>query len=362
MPAFPPTTRPNVIDDFLINVRTKITTKDPTDITTPAYPLFKKLETKEVKGIIEENPGHGPVRDLYYKTEDRHIELSAGQKIMPRDYRPHENLTRLQYDWIMLISSMTLSKYDWENINTPEELGKFLVRKKKNVDVSHRNKQVDYLWNGVTVGGMKLFGIRDVLRFVPTADPARGAVGGIGVADLSNHTNQAKNFNAAYNTLVGGGQTQTFLDEGTNSLLALYTSCGYNASEGSEAFPDLMPCNEILWRCMHRLAQMKLCFYDDNSMKELGVPGITFQTMTAFYDRNVPNDPNNSAYGVGHLWNSNSFEWAYAKGIRNRWSDNRERDLDTAVAWDKVSQMAALWHGLDRFGVIYGVIPTVAAS
>lgn len=362
MPAFPPTVKPSTIDDFFMSVMLKMSKKDPTDITTPNYPLFRKLEKKEVKGVIEENPGHGPVRDIYYKTEDRYTELSAGQKIQPRDYRPHENLTRLQFDWIMLISHLAISTYDWENINTPEELGTFLTRKKKGVDKSHRNRLVNYLWEGITVGGQKLFGIKDVIRFTPTADPTRGAVGGVGVADVSNHTNKSKNFNAAFDQYVGGGQTATMLDSGANSLLSLYIDCGYNDGEGADAFPDLMPCNEIYWRCLHRLAQRKLCFYDDNSMKELGVPGITFQTMTAFYDRNIPNDPNTSTYGVSMLWNSNYFEWAYAKGIRHRWSKGRERDLDTAYCWDKYSQVTALWHGLDRFGVHYGIIPTPTTS
>lgn len=362
MPAFPPSVRPSQIDDFFVSVMLKSSKKDPTDITTPRYPLFRRLESKEVRGVIEENPGHGPVRDVYYKTEDRHTELSAGQKIQPRDYRPHENLTRLQYDWIMLITHLAISTYDWENINTPEELGNYLSRKKKNVDKAHRNKLVNYLWYGVTVGGMKLFGIRDVIRFTPTADPSRGAVGGIGVADVPNHTNQSSNFNDKYQYFVGGGQTKTFLDEGTSSLLTTYNNCGYNDAEGSDAYPDLMPCNEAMWRVLHRLAQQKLVFYDDNKSKELGVPGITFQTMTAFVDRNVPDDPNNSSYGVGILWNSNFFEWAYAKGIRHRWSKGRERDLDTAYAWDKYSQVSTIWNGLDRFGIIYGVIPTVDAS
>lgn len=362
MPAFPPTVKPSQIDDFLMSVMHKLQKEDPTDIITPRYPLFMKMEKAEISSIIEENPGHGPVRDVYYKTEDRYIELSAGKRSGTRDLRPQEHSTRAQYDWVMLLNSLTIPLYDWENINTPEQVVDYLARKKKGTDKSHRNRQVTYLWDGATIGGMKLWGLKDAIRFTPTADPARGAVGDLGVADLPDWTNNSKNFNAAYATWIGGALTSCFIDEGSNSLLSLWSDCGYNDQDVGEAYPDLIPCNSVYWRLCSRLAANKIMFYDERSVKDLGVAGIAFQTATIFEDRNVPNDPNNSTYGVAYLLNTNVFNWIYARGIRNRWSKSVQHQVDTFYSFDKISEVCVAYSDLSRLGVHYGVNPTASAS
>lgn len=362
MPAFSATVKPSQIDDFMIGVMLKMQKEDPTDIITPRYPLFMRMESAQYKSITEENPGHGPVRDVYIQTEDRITELSKGQQIVARDVRPQEHTTRAQYDWVMLMNTLTISTWVWENTNTPDALVDYLARKKKGTDKSHRNRQVSYLWNGTTIGGMKLWGLKDAIRFTTTADPSRGAIGEISVANVPTWTNQSANFNAAYVTYVGGAVTSSFLDEGANSLVQLYANLGYNDQDVGEAYPDLIPCNSAYWRCCTRMAMNKLMFTDANSKQELGVEGIMFQGATIFEDRNVPNDPNTSTYGVAYLLNSNAFEWVYARGIRNRWGKSRELPVDTAYCFDKVSQACIAYSDLSRLGVHYGVIPTVSAS
>lgn len=360
MPPFSVNIKPAVIDDFMMRIRHKIAKEDPEDIITPKYPLFKKLESAQVKGIVEENPGHGPVRDVYYQTEDRITELSKSQQIQPRDFRPQEHLTKAQYDWYMLINTLYVSKWEWENSNTPEALVNLLTQKKKGTDKSHRNLHVTRLWNGYTLGSEKIFGLKDAMRFTTTSDPSRGAVGGLSVANLPTWTNVSKNYNANYQVFSSGAETTTFIDEGANSLIQLYSDVRYVDNEVDGNY--LMPCNSPYWRVCNKLARAGIMFYDNNSPKELGVPGITFHGGTIFEDRNVPDDPNNSTYGVLFMLSTDCFQWVYAKGIRMRWDDRKEHTVDTAMSWDKVSQFSICYSDLRRMGVHYGVIPTVSAA
>lgn len=359
MPPFPPNIKPAQIDDFLLGVRHKMAKEDPTDIITPKYPLFMKMEKASISAIVEENPGHGPVRDVYYQTEDRYTELSKSNQIESRDFRTQEHSTRAQYDWYMLINTLYISKWEWENLKTPEELVNVIARKKKGTDKSHRNLHVTRLWNGYTLGNEKLFGLKDAIRFTTTSDPARGAIGGLSVDDLPTWTNVSKNFNAAYQTFVSGAETQTFLDEGANSLLSLYSDVTY---VDQEAGNYLICANSPYWRVCNKLARAGIMMYDTNAKVELGVPGIAFQGATIFEDRNVPDDPNTSTYGVAFLLSTDCLNWVYSKGIRMRWSDSVNHIVDTAMSWDKVSQFTIAYSDLRRLGVHYGVNPTAAAS
>jgi hypothetical protein len=180
------------------------------------------------------------------------------------------------------------------------------------------------------------------------------------VADLPTWTNISKNFNDNYQTFVSGAETQTFLDEGDDSLLQLYSDVRYVDEEVEGNY--VMPCNSAYWRVCNKLARDGIMFRDDNSKKELGVSGITFHGGTIFEDRNIPDDPNTSTYGVLFMLSTDCFEWVYAKGIRMRWDDRKEHIVDTAMSWDKVSQFSIAYNDLRRMGVHYGVIPTVAAS
>jgi len=362
MSAFPPTISPTELTDFLLAVRHKVFTKDPTDIITPRYPVFMRLESGKYNAVIEEPPGQGPVRDIYYQTEDRITELSASVPQQPRDYRSQENNTRAQYFWIQCISTLLVPSYEYDNCQTPDALVSLIMRKKKGVDKSHRNKQVSYLWNGRTIGSEKLFGLADVLRFTPTSDPSRGAVGMISVDDLPSWTNKSKNYATAYKVYDTGAQTTTFLNNGSNSLSQLWSDLGYNDQDVQEAYPDLMPCNSPFYRCCEDLVTMRQMSTDVSGTQELGVSAISYKSASVFEDRNVPDDPNDSTYGVCALLNSNAWNVVYAQGIRNEWGAPVVLQGDTAIAWDKKTQMTIAYEDLGRLGLLYGVIPTPSVS
>ena len=363
MPPFPPEIAEKVLDDFVTSTMRKIAKKEPRDLVTPRNPLFKRLESREVGGIVEENPGQPVVRDLQYAVADRDIELSRTQRVQTRNYTPEESFTSAQFEYGMCLSTLTVDMYTYENVQTPEALVNYMERAKRVKDRSHRNKQVGYLWDGRTIGTTPIFGLKDAIRFTPTSDPARGAIGRVSVSDLPQWTNKSANYNDNFLAYDSGAEIETFLDNGSNSLLSLYFKCSERArGEGPEGQPDLIACNEAYFRCCHRMVSKGLMFRDNKDRYKLGVDGFVFQNAVIFEDPNVPDDPNNSTYGVAMLLNSRSFDVVYTKGIRNRWGNTVTLQGDTAIAIDKVTQMTVAYDDLGELGIHYGVIPTVDAG
>lgn len=352
----------NIGDYFLRTVRKLDTTFK--DIITPNHPLFKRWESGDVRGMKEEPPGRGPVREIYINTPDRGTELSEGQRIGARDIATHESNTEAQYHWVLRLDTLALDLYTVKN--TPTKVGfiSWADGKRIGINKAHRNKQVDYVWNGATVGGKHIFGLKDAMRFDPTADPSRGKVGGIGVADVDQWTNNSANFNSNALTYTTGAKTATFMTTGTNCLLRLYSDCGYYAGGDSddEVYPDVIPCNQAYWQAVVMLIEHGMMFRDEKDSYKLGIESVVYRQGRIFEDRNVPNDPNDATYGVAFLINSKVVEPVYASGIRNMWERSVDHPVDTVASVDKMTQMTMTYRALNRLGVHYGVIPTVSAS
>jgi len=360
--ALPATLSPTELNDFLLAVPHKVAKMDPEDIITPRNPLFRRLESGDVKGIVEEEPGQGPVSDFTYATPSATVELSANKTSTTRNLTEHQSSTRAQYDWVMAVTTLTLNMYDFLNATTTKEkLVDWFRRKKVDKDREHRNKQVAYLWDGAAVNGMNVFGLNDVIRFDPTADPSKGAIGKVAYADCNDWTNQSHNYNTAYAVYSSGAMTTTFLSNGANSLTAAYNACA-NFGDEEDAQPDIIVCNEIYERCCEALVEKGLIFRDSQDTFKLGITPFVFKNARLFYDRNVNDDPNTSTYGVAYLLNTRAFELIYARGIRNAWQGQVKLELETAVIYDKITQLSMKWKHLGKFGVHYGVIPTVSAA
>jgi len=158
------------------------------------------------------------------------------------------------------------------------------------------------------------------------------------------------------------GGSPRFLDNGANCLAQLWSNLGYNDQDTDEAYPDLIPCNAVYYRCLMNLVRLRMLAIDVSASGELGIESISYKGASAFEDRNVPDDPNNSTYGVAFLLNSNAWNVVYASGIRNQWTQPTVLQGDTAISWDKKTQMTFAYDDLSRLGVHYGIIPTPTTS
>lgn len=364
MAAFPPNVTEAQITDFTIKALKKIDKRYKDVVSTPS-PVWTMYEKRKAGGVKHEAPGQGPVRRIYYNTPDRGLELSRSQPQGTRTLEKHDSFTEAQYEWGMRLDTLTVPYYDYKNLNSPEGYVKYLEMKRVGINRAHRNAKNNWLWNGRTIGSNKLFGLKDAIRFVPTSDPSRGSIGGIGVADLSVWANRSKNYNDYALTYATGANTKTFLSYGANCLYRLYSDCGYNIDQEdaeSEAYPDLIVANQAYMQACTMLAESKLLMRDANDTYKMGVDSFVYRGSRIVEDRNIPDDPNNSAYGVAFLLNTNVVEPVITEGIDDDWDQLSNHPDNTVVFVDKVSQWTIAYRALDRLGVHYGVNPAVTAS
>lgn len=364
MAVFPPNVTEAQITDFTIKALKKIDKRKKDLVTSPA-PLWHMYEKNKAGGMKSESPGQGPVRRIYYNTPDRGLELSRSQPQGTRSLEKHESQTEAQYEWGMRIDTLTVPFWDYKNLNTREGYIKYLEEKREGIKRAHRNSKNSWLWSGRTIGSNKIFGVNDAVRFVPGTDPTRGSLGGISVSDFSVWKNRSANFNDYALTYATGANTKTFLSYGTNCLFRLYSDCGYNIDQedaSDEAYPDLIAANQAYMQACTMLAESKLLMRDANDTYKLGVEAFVYRNARIFEDRNVPNDPNNSSYGVAVLLNTSVVEPVKTDGIWDDWDTIVQHPENTIVSVDLVSQWTMAYRALDRLGVHYGVNPAVTAA
>lgn len=347
MAGFQATVNESRLDDFVLSTVRKVS-KEITNVITPSHPTFKRLEAKGMIG--EEEPGQGPVEDIQYAQPDRVIELSRTQDYQNVDQAPVEVTTQAQYDWIMVMQHLVIGKYEYLNAQSGGQFVDLIKRRMQALDDGLMEKQVDYLWDGVTVGTNNLFGIKDIVQQTPTSDPSRGAVGRISVSNIPTWANQYQNFNGEFKDVSTGGHLEyTFLDK-ANGLLDLFTRC---ANNGLDSKPDLIPCNLEFYRFCTNLYNEGRMFRDTASNVELGVDGFSFQGATIYHDYDCPTFTANQ--GNAYLLNSKSFRWVYAKGLKKSWGNMVKLESKTAYQWDCTMQVAMTCKDRRKNGVIWGI-------
>lgn len=347
------------LNDFVRAMERK-RSKTLTDIFTPNHPLFMMLEKHG--GVTKENPGQGPVRDVRYARVRRTKKLSRTQKTVEREKADSQTTTTAQYQWVMHLNTLFVDRYTFLNTQGGDAQVKYLSERMDERDMDMKIQMVEDLWSGDTVGSTAQFGLQDFIQFDPTSDPARGAIGGLSVAEFPTWANQYANFNAAYATYTGGAQVSTFLDTGTNSLGTLYRNCSNNPlGTMAEGQPNLIAANEAMIRYCEGLARAGLLMKCGGGTNDFGIDGFRFKNAIIYWDPDCPNDPNDSSYGVGFLINTRSLEVVYAKGLE-RMVDDRDKELtDGSYTWDITSQWTTTCNDRRKNGVLFGLKPVSAS-
>jgi len=347
MAGFSATINESRLDDFVLATVRKVS-KETTNIITPSHPTFKRLEAKGMIG--EDEPGQGPVEDVQYAQPDRTIELSRSQDYQTIETTPVEVSTQAQYDWVMVLQHLVIGKYEYENATSGAGMTKLITKRMQALDDGLMEKQVSYLWNGVTVGTHNLFGIKDIVQQTPTSDPSRGAVGRISVSNIPTWANQYKNYNGEFKDVSSGGHLEySFLDK-ANGLLDIFTEC---ANNGVNAKPDLIPCNLEFMRFCTNLHNEGRIFRDSASNVELGVDGFSFHGATIYHDYDCPTFT--AGEGNCYLLNSSSMRWLYASGLKKKWGNMVKMEGKTGYQWECVMQVAMTVKDRRKNGVFWGV-------
>lgn len=331
-----------------------------TDVFTPQHPVYQQLEKHG--GIISENPGRGPVRDIEYARVRRVKKSSRTKQTIEREKGDSQTTTAAQFDWVMCTNTLFVNKFIFLNTQGGDAQLKYIKERMDARDADMRIQLVEDLWSGDTVGSTPQFGIQDFIQFNPTSDPARGAVGGISVVDVPTWANQYANFNAAYATYVTGAQTLTFLDSGTNSLGSLYRRCSNNAEGLSkEGQPNLIAANEPFIRFCEGLARAGLLRQDGNEVRDFGIEGFRYKNGLIYWDQDCPDDPNDSTWGVAYLMNTRVMQLVWAKGIQRLMSPQIVEQTDGGYSWDITSQYCMVIRDRRRQGVMFGVKEATAS-
>ena len=347
---FHPTIKDAELNDFTLAVLRAQDKGEPTDIITPEHPIFELLAEGGNAGT--EPPGRGPVEDIMFITPDRGIVLSKSVDFQQRVETPIDVSTQAQYDWVMALQYLNIGKFEKDNSGGALGLGHLISRKKKSIEIAEKNKLVDFLWNGHASGQENLFGLKDVIRFDATADPTRGSVGRLPIADFPAWTNKSANFNAAYKTMVGGGLTKTFIEDpdNVNTVSDLYFQVSDNSIQSE---PDIWAVNQVMLKQIEDLNSMGLMVRDDQKTFQKGMTGFRYKNARVIRDDEIPDDPNTSTNGVGFFINTKSMRVVYADGLVKSWGDMITL-VKTGFQWERVTQLSITYDDLRKLGVIYG--------
>jgi hypothetical protein len=359
-----PAIKDTTLTQFVSNVQRAYWKKKPEDFVTPKRPLWKMFKDKG--RIITEPTGFGPERTFITETPTNMIFMSQSDRIGTYAETPFDAKTTSQWDWIYGINSYTIDNYTKNNSRGEYALVNYIKEQMDQTAEGVRGVLENDLWYGRTKGSHTMWGLRQQLAFDPTLNPTTvgnpsvATTGQVGRVDRSNATyaiarNQATNFNAAYRTVEYGGQYTTMFDEGENSLLEQWWDC---TNTGDGEAPDVIVGNRFFFRYCHRLASENkgTVYYDTAKTHELGVETFTFMGAPIIRDDKVPDDPNNSGYGVAMLLNTGTWEWVYANGLQGKWSEPVPVSSgQTAVRSDYEVQYTLICKHPRKNGIFYGV-------
>jgi hypothetical protein len=285
--------------------------------------------------------------------------MSRSVTTVPREFAETETLTQAQYYYIAWNVTLSIPYFIWKMTQGPLARFSYLETQMDEMLQDVEETYNDVLWNGMTVGTDQVFGIKDIVRFDPTTDPSRGAVGKLPVANFPQWKNQTANFDGAYKSLAAGGRFKTMLTYGENSLSSVYRrASNYKKNGPNKGRPDVGLCNEpYILACEDLMEDGRLAQVSESS-NQLGTDGFRFRNMDLVYDINVPDDPNNGEYGVCFGLNcSHGFQVVYVDGLRREMTDMEKLPNNHGYYWDHYTFMttATAHPGLNF--VHYGVKP-----
>lgn len=348
-----PDLTPAQLNDFVL-VMERNRTNGYSDIVNTDKPAHMALMRKG--SIKNEPPGIGPNRNVKFTQSRRARYLSPTQRTAAREFAVNEFLTQAQFRYIAMKVTMTLDEYTEDMTQGSLARYNYIKTQMDEKDMDLELTYNDILWNGITIGSTPCWGINDIVQFVPTADPARGAVGGLSVTQFSQWANQTANFNGPYVGLAAGGRLTSMLDTGTNSLSSVFRRASNNKENGTSGKPDVMLVNEPYMLACEGLARDGLLSHASSSQNQLGVDSFMYKGMDIVWDENVPDDPNDSSYGVGIGLNcEKGFQVIYPEGFRRKVGDRYQHPTHDGACWDtKVYLSTATGHRGLNF-VHYGI-------
>lgn len=343
------------INEIGLSIIQQLDDTEPEDIITTAHPIISRLEKKG--GIEMEDPAQLYQDAIEFQTPDRGITLSSTVDIQEKNRTPIKTTTATYWKSQLHIQTLTIGEFEYASLIKNGRLATHIRRQKNSIDKATRNRIRDVLWNGYTSGSDHVPGLTEIIQFDPSTDPDSGAIGLVSVSDQPNWANVTYNFNAAFKTMVSGGETTTFLDSGDNCFLSFYQDL--TDFDNDKYAPDLIVCNRPMFRYFANLERYGLVFRDENS--DLGVPSIKYNDADVFYDSEVPDDPNDSDYGVAMAINTNAYKWVFWNGYKRKWETSRALEGATAYAWDQKTGYAVKVRNRRALGVFYGV-KSIASS
>lgn len=358
-----PTTLPDItpanLDDYVICLmRNK--TNGFEDIINTDKPAHMALQ--RAGAIMDEPPGIGPNRNVKFVQSRRAQFMSRTQTTVAKDFAETHFLTQAQYEYGMWVVRMTIAKFTFDMTQTPLARWNYVNAQMDNLEEDLVLTYNDVLWNGVTIGSTRIFGINDYVQFTPTSDPAGGAIGRLSVANFSQWKNQTANYNGPLQAMVGGGRYQTMLSTGTNSLSSVFRAASNHKNNGTSGRPDVMLVNEPYMLACEQLMVDGLLAQSPSSTNQLGVDGFKYKGMDIVWDENVPDDPNDSSYGVGIGLNcKKGFQVVYPTGLRRQVGEKEKHPTMEGYSWPVYVAMATASAHRGLNFVHYGIKPATAS-
>lgn len=348
--------RSQTLNDYVLSVLWD-TDGDPTDIITPSLPVWTRMIQSNGGMVDRRPPGNGPVEDVLYATPDIVQTLSHSRDGLSEDYVNIDVTTQAKYDWIQAMQFLMIPKFQLDNAKGPLAVADIVTRKRSALDKAMRNKLNYYLWNGMTSGSEKVFGLLDMIRTTAaSADPSKGSIGGLAYNALNTlWQNKVAQFNAAYRVDSSAGFDLRVLSRGNNSLHGLYRSCSDNADMSE---PDLLLVNSAFDNMWAEMIQTRQLFMNKDDRYNLGFETFFFKSAAVIWDSSMPVSSTSATYGEGRFVNSGSIKWTYADGLEKTWGDMEKVPGKAAYYWPCYVQFSITCDDLSKNGIIYDIKPS----
>lgn len=349
--AFPPS-RNQELNTFVLAVLNDID-GDPTNIVSPRHPLWASLDRN---GNIEERPpGFGPVEDITFETPDRSTDISLSHDLQEQEFKAIETETQARFDWFAIVDTLTIPKMQLDNTTGPNGVVDIAMRKKKAIDMGHKDKLVNVLFNGRVVGTEVIFGMLDFVQTATASNPTKGSVGGIDQTVLTGWKNNVRDFDEVYKVESSGLVSTGLPTQDANSMYKLWEDCiAGHQGDLEVGRPDIIVTNSEGFQRYSDLVDLRLAFRNINKGIDLAADDLFYRGASLFYDASVPDE--SSGQGVMYFLNTNFFSFVFASGLRGVWGDMFKTPGGvTGFSWERSTQVSITVRDRSTMGVIHGI-------
>jgi len=344
------------LNDFVFHSIIGYLKDKPIDSVTPKKVLWEMMKDRETNMLIRKPAARMWRVPIRYRTPDNSVDYSLSNDVPDDSYDMVDTSTQATYYPLFKKQYLAIGDAEWA-LASGDGRVELVKERKESCEEGFSQGLNTILFSGKTSGSEYVSGLTEMIQFDTTSNPTRGSVG---VLDQTNSLfsfwkNRTNNFNAAYKTLVGGGMNGNVFGPATTGLLDLYTDCSDNI-RGEDGEPNVFVCNRVLWNYINDLADNngKRIFIKEKPYN-LAVEQLMYKRAVITWDTSIPNDPNNSAYGVGWLLNTNDIKFIVAEGMEKSWGEMEKVPGKGAKAWPMSTCYGITCTARNSSGVIYGV-------